>query len=133
PSVLPRPCRHLPGRRSCAQEIGAGRARPRRSALDGGAGRDRRSLEPLAGCGRGPLLGLLPDASQDRGDPAAVTQPSLPRLEGPRLAPASGRPARSLVVFLHGFGADGNDLIDLGRHWAGLLPDTAFASPHAPE
>ncbi len=37
------------------------------------------------------------------------------------------------MVFLHGYGADGNDLIGLGRHWAGLLPDAAFVSPHAPE
>jgi phospholipase/carboxylesterase len=36
-------------------------------------------------------------------------------------------------VFLHGYGADGNDLIDIGRAWQGLLPDTAFVSPHAPE
>ncbi len=54
-------------------------------------------------------------------------------LNGPRLAPASGGRAKQLVVFLHGYGADGNDLIGLGRHWAGLLPDAAFVSPHAPE
>jgi len=36
-------------------------------------------------------------------------------LDGPRLAPAGGGPARQLVVFLHGYGADGNDLIGLGR------------------
>jgi phospholipase/carboxylesterase len=36
------------------------------------------------------------------------------------------------VVFLHGYGADGNDLIEIGRAWAGLLPDAAFVSPHAP-
>ncbi|MBN8997529.1 MAG: dienelactone hydrolase family protein [Rhizobiales bacterium] len=53
-------------------------------------------------------------------------------LDGPRLSPASGRPAASLVVFLHGYGADGNDLIDIGRAWSNYLPDTAFASPHAP-
>lgn len=53
-------------------------------------------------------------------------------LDGPRIAPLSGRPATSLVVFLHGYGADGNDLIDLGRLWAPVLPDTAFVSPHAP-
>jgi phospholipase/carboxylesterase len=53
-------------------------------------------------------------------------------LDGPRLSPASGRPAASLVVFLHGYGADGNDLIDIGRAWANYLPDTAFVSPHAP-
>lgn len=54
-------------------------------------------------------------------------------LDGPRLAPASGRPASALVVLLHGYGADGRDLIDLGELWAPALPDVAFASPHAPE
>jgi phospholipase/carboxylesterase len=58
---------------------------------------------------------------------------SSPRLDGPRLPPASGGPARQLVVFLHGYGADGNDLIGLGREWARTLPHAAFASPHAPE
>ena len=53
-------------------------------------------------------------------------------LDGPRLAPRSGM-ARQLVVFLHGYGADGNDLIELGRAWQQYLPQAAFASPHAPE
>jgi phospholipase/carboxylesterase len=53
-------------------------------------------------------------------------------LDGPRLEPRSGK-ARQLVVFLHGYGADGNDLIALGREWHELLPDAAFVSPHAPE
>jgi len=53
-------------------------------------------------------------------------------LNGPRLEPRSGA-ARRLVVFLHGYGADGNDLIEIGRAWQPLLPDTAFVSPHAPE
>jgi len=53
-------------------------------------------------------------------------------LDGPRLAPRSGR-ARQLVVFLHGYGADGNDLIEIGKVWQQLLPDAAFVSPHAPE
>ncbi|HXW39598.1 MAG TPA: prolyl oligopeptidase family serine peptidase [Xanthobacteraceae bacterium] len=53
-------------------------------------------------------------------------------LDGPRLAPRSGT-ARQLVVLLHGYGADGNDLIELGRAWQPLLPDAAFVSPHAPE
>jgi phospholipase/carboxylesterase len=56
-----------------------------------------------------------------------------PLLDGPRLAPAAGGPAKELVVFLHGYGADGNDLIALGREWARALPHTAFVSPHAPE
>jgi phospholipase/carboxylesterase len=53
-------------------------------------------------------------------------------LDGPRLKPRSGA-ARQLVVFLHGYGADGNDLIDIGRAWQQYLPQAAFASPHAPE
>jgi phospholipase/carboxylesterase len=53
-------------------------------------------------------------------------------LDGPRLNPLSG-PARQLVVFLHGYGADGNDLIEIGRAWQQSLPQTAFVSPHAPE
>lgn len=52
-------------------------------------------------------------------------------LDGPRIEPRSGT-AKQLVVFLHGYGADGNDLIDIGRAWQGLLPDAAFVSPHAP-
>lgn len=53
-------------------------------------------------------------------------------LDGPRLQPRSG-PARQLIVFLHGYGADGNDLIDIGRSWQQVLPRAAFVSPHAPE
>ena len=41
-------------------------------------------------------------------------------LDGPRLAPRSGA-AQQLVVFLHGYGADGNDLIDIGRAWQQYL------------
>ncbi|HEY2531349.1 MAG TPA: prolyl oligopeptidase family serine peptidase [Xanthobacteraceae bacterium] len=53
-------------------------------------------------------------------------------LGGPRLAPRTGA-ARQLIVFLHGYGADGNDLIDIGRAWQQYLPQAAFVSPHAPE
>ena len=55
-----------------------------------------------------------------------------PTLDGPRIEPRSGN-ARQLVVFLHGYGADGNDLIALGQEWQPLLPDAAFVSPNAPE
>ena len=53
-------------------------------------------------------------------------------LSGPSLAPHAGADADSLVIFLHGYGADGNDLIDIGKAWAPHLPATAFISPHAP-
>lgn len=55
----------------------------------------------------------------------------MAELSGPSLEPKSGK-AKRLVVFLHGYGADGNDLIDIGRAWQQLLPDAAFVSPHAP-
>jgi phospholipase/carboxylesterase len=58
--------------------------------------------------------------------------PNVPVLSGPSLEPLSGKTKR-LVVFLHGYGADGNDLIEIGRAWQPILPDTAFVSPHAPE
>jgi phospholipase/carboxylesterase len=53
-------------------------------------------------------------------------------IDGPRLTAKSGK-ARQLVVFLHGFGADGNDLIEIGRQWRSFLPDADFVAPHAPE
>lgn len=61
-----------------------------------------------------------------------MTSTDQPRLDGPRLAPLSGH-ADSLVVLLHGYGADGNDLIDLGRAWQQTLPNAAFVAPNAPE
>lgn len=53
-----------------------------------------------------------------------------PRLDGPRIEAASGR-TKQLVVILHGFGADGRDLIGLGEQWAQVLPDAAFVAPSA--
>lgn len=52
-------------------------------------------------------------------------------IDGPRLTPLKG-PARKLVVLIHGYGADGDDLIELGAQWRNALPDAAFAAPHAP-
>jgi phospholipase/carboxylesterase len=57
----------------------------------------------------------------------------MAELNGPRIEPRAGGAARQLVVFLHGYGADGNDLIEIGRAWQPLMPNAAFVSPHAPE
>jgi phospholipase/carboxylesterase len=57
---------------------------------------------------------------------------SLPVLDGPRLAPVNGT-ARLLVVLVHGFGADGKDLIALGGAWQARFPDAAFFAPNAPD
>ncbi len=57
----------------------------------------------------------------------------IKKIDGPRRPPTSGGPARQLVVLLHGYGADGEDLIGLAPYMARLVPDAAFVSPHAPE
>ncbi len=53
-------------------------------------------------------------------------------LTGPRREAKSGS-AKSLVIFLHGYGADGNDLIGLADPLAPHLPDTVFVAPNAPQ
>ncbi|MCH7943385.1 MAG: dienelactone hydrolase family protein [Proteobacteria bacterium] len=58
---------------------------------------------------------------------------SLAKISGPERAPAKGGDARQLVVFLHGWGADGNDLIGLAEPWSEALPHAHFMSPHAPD
>jgi phospholipase/carboxylesterase len=55
------------------------------------------------------------------------------RLTGPMAAPASGKPPRSLVILLHGYGSNGADLIGLAPHWRQSLPDTVFMAPNAPD
>lgn len=47
-------------------------------------------------------------------------------------APLSGK-IGSMVVFLHGYGADGADLLGLADPLAPHLPDTLFVAPDAPE
>ncbi|MDB2663443.1 alpha/beta fold hydrolase [Paracoccaceae bacterium] len=49
-----------------------------------------------------------------------------------RKEPQSGD-ARSAVVFLHGYGANGADLLGLADPLADHLPDTLFIAPDAPE
>jgi phospholipase/carboxylesterase len=54
-------------------------------------------------------------------------------IDGPRIEPAAGVKTTSLVILLHGYGSNGEDLIGLAPHWQGLLPTTAFVSPNAPQ
>lgn len=53
-------------------------------------------------------------------------------LSGPVKAAKSGD-TNSLVILLHGYGADGNDLIGLADPLAEILPNTQFTAPNAPE
>ena len=50
-----------------------------------------------------------------------------------REAGTAGGAARSLVVLLHGYGSNGDDLIGLVPYLAPGLPHTAFVSPNAPD
>lgn len=53
-------------------------------------------------------------------------------LNAGRKAPVSGE-VRSVVVFLHGYGANGADLLGLADPLGEHLPDTLFVAPDAPE
>lgn len=48
------------------------------------------------------------------------------------LPPKSGQAAKQVMVMLHGYGADGSDLIGLGGEWRDRFPDMLFVSPNAP-
>ena len=52
-------------------------------------------------------------------------------LSGPSLPPQNGR-AKKLIILLHGYGANGDDLIELGDCWSSSLPDAEFLAPHEP-
>ena len=56
----------------------------------------------------------------------------MTELTGPR-RPARSGTTRSLVILLHGYGADGDDLIGLAEPVSEYLPDTVFRAPNAPE
>lgn len=53
-------------------------------------------------------------------------------LESKRRASKSGQ-ADSAVIFLHGYGADAQDLLGLADPLSVHLPDTVFLAPNAPE
>jgi phospholipase/carboxylesterase len=58
--------------------------------------------------------------------------PDLFNISGPSFGPVAGGAPRQLVLLLHGWGADGNDLIGLAPHLGRALPQAEFLSPHAP-
>ncbi len=47
-------------------------------------------------------------------------------------APKLGQKPESMVILLHGLGANGMDLLGLARYWERALPKTIFLSPDAP-
>jgi len=46
--------------------------------------------------------------------------------------PVGGGEAKQLIVMLHGYGADGEDLIGLAPYLGQVMPDAAFVAPNAP-
>lgn len=57
----------------------------------------------------------------------------MAELGATRWGPASGGPARQLVVLCHGVGADGRDLIGLAPVFGQALPHAAFSAPDGPQ
>ncbi len=57
----------------------------------------------------------------------------MEELDGPRFGSRQEGAPDALVVLVHGFGADGHDLIDLAAMWAEAVPGALFVAPHAPE
>ena len=53
-------------------------------------------------------------------------------LSGPFIPPARGGQASSMIVLLHGWGADGNDLADLAYPISVRFPGAAFFVPNGP-
>lgn len=47
--------------------------------------------------------------------------------------PAASGQTKSVVVFLHGYGADGDDLLGLADPLSPHMPDTVFIAPDAPQ
>ncbi|MAJ24246.1 MAG: phospholipase [Rickettsiales bacterium] len=52
-------------------------------------------------------------------------------LEGPIIE--TEEDTHALVFFLHGWGSDGNDLIQIGQMWKSQLPKVTLLSPNGPE
>ncbi len=64
---------------------------------------------------------------------APMTDTQIAKISGPSRAPAAGGAPTQLVIFLHGYGADGNDLIGLAPFFSQALPHAEFLAPNAPE
>ena len=49
------------------------------------------------------------------------------------IKPESGKEIKNIVVLLHGYGGDGNDIAQITLNWKRFLPHTLFVCPNAPE
>src|SRR5690606_17973050 len=123
-AVRARPRRCLRPRRSGAGRGGAAALRPAGAARCPAAGGAGGALGAVARrCGPR-ALGLLPGGQGTRRDKL------MRKLQSGRVGPQR---ADSMVVFVHGYGADGADLLGLAEPLAPHLPGTAFYAPDGPE
>ena len=53
-------------------------------------------------------------------------------LDDPRLTPLAGSKPNALIILVHGYGSNGEDLISLARLIQPALPAAAFVAPNAP-
>ena len=49
------------------------------------------------------------------------------------IKPESDKEIKNIVVLLHGYGGDGNDIAQVTLNWKRFLPNTLFVCPNAPE
>ncbi len=54
-------------------------------------------------------------------------------LQGQTYIPPSSEPVSRMVIFLHGYGASGDNLLGISHYWQEILPGTVFAAPNGPE
>jgi len=56
----------------------------------------------------------------------------FPELNGPEAQPSSTSKPEQLIILVHGYGADGNDLFSLGHYFGQIAPGAAIIAPNAP-
>ena len=49
------------------------------------------------------------------------------------IKPKSDNEIKNIVILLHGYGGDGNDIAQVTLNWKRFLPNTLFVCPNAPE
>src|SRR5260221_492389 len=138
PDVRPWPSRHHARPRSRARRGGTASKTPAQATRCQTPAQDRRSLAAVAQCCGTAAMALSPQharlgtqAPAERPQDGAENQMTQ-KIGGPHHGPQGGGKPGHLVVLLHGYGADGNDLIGLAPVLAPLMPDVVFHAPNAP-